>query len=124
MAFNPPDFNLLGAWWVVLVGHSPAVAPPDFADIPMQLYRPSRDHDTLGAVMIRMPQAYEFLEGPLSYTTGVRPFIECPQGSGNYYLVGSLVWMHRGFPNEYIVAMANPCTDTGALRSSDGDLRV
>lgn len=125
MPYNPPDFNLFGDWWNAATGNGPSTGPPNHTNIPMQLYRNARTYDTEAYVMIRIDASWAtVLQGPLNFTTGNRPFIECPQASGNYYLVGSLVWMHRGFPNEYIMALANPCTAAGAIRDSDNDIRV
>jgi len=107
--FVTPSFNLLGAIWKS--PDLPEDGPGSSVDVPMQLYLGSRgqarDEEEFGVfqsttIYVRMP------------ITQVAPWvtawlIECPQGSGRYYLPTFKERMHQGFVNEYLVMVVVQC---------------
>ena len=105
MPYNVPDFNLLAAFW--LPTSNALTDPPDFPNVPVQLYRSSRAQ-TSSQVQIRIPESYSTIPMPGDSGVTVDLICECPFGAGAYYRVDHGLWMHRGLPNEYILALSNP----------------
>lgn len=124
MPYNVPDFNLTAAVW--LPGNDAKYNPPDFPSVPAQVYRTSRGLQTSQA-MIRIPASFSNIAMPGDSSQTFDIIIEVPVGSATYYRVDRGLWMHRGFPNEYIACISNPVVrnqfDNGWIFSdSDTDL--
>lgn len=124
MPYQVPDFNLDAAFWISPA--NPNSDPADFPSVPAQLYRNSR-HADVPQVYIRIPASFANIPFPRDSTSaGTNPIVECPVGSGAFYLVGRGLWMHRGFPNEYIAVFASPIWNDGTppfpTSVSDSDL--
>jgi len=124
MAYEPPNFNLTAAFWIN--PHDPNSSAADFPSVPAQLYRNSR-HADVPQVYIRIPVDFANIPFPRDSTSAsTNPLCECPVGSGSFYLVGRGLWMHRGFPNEYIAVFASPVYNDGTIpfptSVSDADL--
>lgn len=124
MPYQVPDFNLTAAVWVP--GNDPIGNPPDFPAVPCQVYRNSRSQSGSQA-MLRIPAAFASIPLPGDSGLTFDLFFEVPVGSGAYYRADRGLWMHRGFPNEYIGVLANPVVrnafDNGFIFSdSDTDL--
>lgn len=101
MVFTLPDFNLAGNWWP-----SPTVPPAlPAGTFPCQVYVVSRTFldVTPGSpglwvppIILRFPLANLMLAGDL---------VEVPAGSGRFLDIRWTDRIHRGFPNEYRVAV-------------------
>jgi len=114
MAVSLPQFNLLMDIWTI--GTTPAVDPPAFTGVPVQVYvRSKADIDTyqvnieewIPPIYLRHP-----LGGPKLGRGDIVQVLHLPL---DYYLV---VWcqnLHMGFPNEYYQALSKQCDDTGAV---------
>jgi len=120
MAFYLPNFNLSASWWKF--GDTPADDFPTETEIPCQVYRLAKQPSVQSIATLRIPIEYSFLEFPATFGVLSNPIVECPEGSGTYYRIQGCVWMHRGFPNEYLAMRGDPCLDNGVTIASDTDL--
>ncbi len=108
MAFRIPEFNLLCDIW-----HSsvyPPVGAPDIAGVACQLAwdaladKPITISTSVISLMkIRFPAGTD-VRGAIS-STG-QDTIECPSGSGRFYLTRTVDDVAKGFPNEFRQATA------------------
>ena len=108
-----PVFNLLARYWTG--GFTPATGPPAAANIPSQLYLPTKglldiEYDTAWAwqppLWLRLP-SIEVVAAQQGYIW------EIPQLSGLYYHKRWVDLAHQGFPNEYWQLLVAQCDDTG-----------
>jgi hypothetical protein len=117
MAFALPQFNLLANVWHAAA--SPPVGPPDFSPV-CQLYvntHWTQDVDPpVGAVVstvdgyyfppvqLRVPALTDLRYSPNGSSVWVDT-VEVPAGSARYYAVVFVEDCHKGFANEYRVAL-------------------
>jgi len=121
--YTPPDFNLVADLW--FFPNVPVIDPPDIVDIPCQLYRYSRDTVNSPIAYIRIPDTYSSVDWPNTAGIAANPIMEVVQGSERYYRVDRALWMHLGFPNQYIELQAVPIgnlASIGTTLDSDRDL--
>lgn len=109
MAYTAPTFNLKANIWNQ---HDDHTGPPDLTDIDCQLYFPKQDQLEVtpgqtfawrGPMYIRFPAGTDVrfqLDG-----SGFNSWVECPAGTGRFYGVCYVDDAHKGFPNEYRVAV-------------------
>jgi len=120
MAYTLPQFNVDVRVW--LYPNEPLIDPPDFPNIPCQLYRASLVTASLPLAQIRVDPATNLGTAPITPGALGNPICECPIGSGDYFKIDGITWIHRGFPNEYIiwrVSPNQPVVGTGGSISSD-----
>lgn len=103
MAFDI-NFNLLANFWNN--GHAPLANPPDHANVAVQLYVHGRaDIDTnsqAGAVGNIWWNYPIYLRSAMADYDELNLYVECPAGSGLYYLITYTHPVHLGFPNQYM----------------------
>lgn len=123
MAFTLPKFNLTCAVWhdYLLTPPIPATPPSTGASSysECQLYEWSRATVPAAyyiapptdirpwwftlqqSIQIRLPKGFDVRDSQNAEGADV---IECPAGTGRYYVVTQVDDLHRGFPNEYRLA--------------------
>lgn len=112
-----PDFNLLMHGWVH-PNNPDNGDPPDFVDIPCQLYYESRQGSSAisymssqewpTSVVFRMPLG-EIVEWMSAWIVGWND----PLGNDTYYRPFFKQRVHAGFPNEYLAMLCVQCADDG-----------
>lgn len=117
MGFSLPQFNLKANIWhgfvpLGVLPTDPPVAGPDITDLDCQLYQPSRynwvanpspinavaDANAYTMILLRVPAGTD-LRDP--YNSTYADVVECPVGTGRYYVITYVDDQHKGFPNEY-----------------------
>lgn len=112
MPFFPPNFNLTCNIW-----NDPNAPPstPSLGNVPCQLYFPKQDMIDLtpgttalwrAPIFVRLPKLTDVRMDPAG--TAAVSQLECPAGSGRFYAVTQVDDAHKGFANEYRVAICQP----------------
>lgn len=108
----PSFVSLCNVWFAP---GTPAAGAPDLVNVPCQLYVPSKAGVDMepGTVWAWVPPIY--LRLPISETNAARlgKIYEVEPGTGFYYIKRWVDRCHRGFPNEYWMALLMQCTNTG-----------
>lgn len=118
VAFTAPTFNIVVDWWNL--GHTPSGDPPDFYDVPAQLYLHSRgDFDQtpgtakewVPVIQLRMPSSWVLTTAP----PWVGGYVRYKDALSNnwYYLIRWWEYCHAGFSNEYVVILLDQCDILG-----------
>lgn len=121
MAYTTPSFNLLADIWDCKF---PSDDVADWTNVPCQKYILSRMslnvtpqsaanfwRQFTPPISLRFPRTHAAFSGiPSEWTHAV---VEVPAGSGQYYRSYWFEIQHQGFPNEYAIILATPCSMTG-----------
>jgi len=113
MAYTVPEFNLTCDVWSD--GHLPSEGDPDYTGVACQFYWYSRGPFPVDPCNLELYCPPLWVRMPIA--AGVPwqhgQVFECPSGSGLYYRARFKDVMHRGFINEYLVAIVVQCGDDG-----------
>jgi len=111
MAFTLPQFNVLCNTW-----HFDPVTETYVANLigqAVQMYVNSREvSDT---TFIGFGEAIIFFRFPMGTDVQGSDLIECDPGSGWFYSVDEVEPVHKGFPNEYLVAFSHQLSAGGGV---------
>lgn len=112
--YRPPTFNLICDIYS-MVGLLPVLRA---IAVPVQLYNPWRNNtggqepaqtvpatqSAFASIILRFP-AFTDVRSQWCSPTGRGDQIECPSGSGVFYIVSDVNDVAKGFPNEYRAAL-------------------
>jgi len=113
--YTLPDFNLLADIWYP--PNYPYLGGADISGLPCQLYWNSRvpasmdrpiPSGFLPTIILRYPTAWYgyLLNGTIiGFATNTLP--------SKWFVINSQMTAHKGFPNEYLAAILEPCDDHG-----------
>jgi len=99
MPYYLPNFNLNMIGW-----HGIGVGPPDYGPVACQIFINSRVPAIEGTAFIgsALPAIYVRSPSPgIAYAQN--DALEIPAGSGDRYNLDWVEYVHRGFPNEYVL---------------------
>lgn len=116
--YLPPQFNLLAN--IYTLTFNGAVSTLRLTDVPCQIYNPWRQQtggvvptkttnefvDAFAAIILRFPVGTD-VRTKWQPGSGEPDEVECPAGSGVFYLVSDVADVAKGFPNEYRAALAS-----------------
>lgn len=114
--YSVPVFNLVCSTFTVSGGGAVIILREE--GIPCQLYNPWRralggmiptktTNESVSAfapLILRVP-AFTDIRSKWQAGTGQPDQVECPEGSGVFYLVSDVMDVAKGFPNEYRAAL-------------------
>lgn len=121
MAFQAPVFNIVCNLW-----RAPATtADPPTAVYACQLYIPPRSQFDVKPTVYEEYNPSVQLRLPIGTDVAVDDIVEVGNGDGWFYIVRWHDRQHRGFPNEYTLAIleqdtTGPPSATGGILMEDG----